>query len=181
MDCSLRIMFRQPVFNASRWVLLVALMLTLSACSWDRIFRRQYVVTEIPVGDGRTVVISTDSVCEISCSILYEVKVGDETVSSMCRIAYGDAESLTFKTLFAKGGNLVAIYEETWPERLLLLHDFSTGKGWPRSLPDEYGTDTDGRGVKLLAEMQKEHPERKYLTASGDAAGIGAVPPYSSN
>lgn len=152
------------------------LLTALSACSWDRFYERKYVVTSIPAGDGRAILISTDQACEISCGIYYEVKVLDQIVVPMSSICSGDAETLTFKAIFAKEGNLVGVYEETWPERLLLLHDFTTQSSWPRSLPDEGGHQTDSRGLKLLEAFQKEHPNKHFRFAWGGACGVGPPP-----
>jgi hypothetical protein len=158
---------------------LVALtLLMLSACSWDRFYQQRYVVTSIPAGAGRAIVISTDQACEISCSIYYEVKVGDETAASTCRICSGDADSLTFHAVYASGGNLVGVYEDTQPNRLLLLHDFNTGWSWPRSTPTESSSDTDSRAQKLLDAFQKDHPDRNFTLSWGEACGVRRLSAY---
>jgi hypothetical protein len=147
----------------------VALMLlTLSACSWDR----QYEVTRFTVGEGRTIIISAAEAWEISQPVYYEVKVGEEIVASMCVICWGDADSLTFNTVYASGGNLVGLYEETRPDRLLLLHDFSTGMSWPRSLPTESSAATDSRGARLLSAIKKEHPDKNFTISWGDSCRL---------
>lgn len=163
-------MIEQP--NRKCIPVVALLLMALSACSWDRFYQERYEVATIPAGNGRSIIISTDRACEISCSIYYEVKVGDQTVASTCRICSGDAESLMFKPLFANDGNLVGVYEETRPERLLLLHDFSTGMSWPASLPTEWSSETDSRGAKLLEAFQNDHPERKFTSEWGEACGV---------
>lgn len=98
------------------------------------------MVKRLPVGDNRSIIILTDKDYEISRGIYYQVKIGEETVVSTCRIcgAAKDPDSLTFKIVSASGGNLIAVYEETNPERILLIHDFNSGTSWPRGAPDEW-------------------------------------------
>lgn len=150
---------------------LVALtLLVMSACHWER----HYVVTGLPVGDNRSIIILADTAAEISTGIYYQVKIGGETVVSTCLIcqAAKDVDSLNFKTLTASGGTLVALYEETDPERILALYDFSRGGSWPRGAPGEWNSEIDSRGEELLKQLQQEYPNSNLRLSGGAACGI---------
>ena len=55
---------------------------------------------------------------------------------------------------------------------LLLLHDFSTGMSWPRSLPTETSSATDSRGERLLSALQKEHPDKNFTIGWGGSCRL---------
>ena len=101
--------------------LLVMTLLAVPSCAWDR----EYVLQRLPAGDNRSVIILAENAAEISTGIYYQVKIGEETVVSTCRIcgAAKDPGSFKFKILSASNGNLIALYEETNQERILALHD----------------------------------------------------------
>ena len=110
---------------------------------------------------------------DISKGVYYEVKIGEETVTRTCLICFSatDPDSLSFKTLSAGGGNLIGVYEESEPETILVLHDFSKGTTWPRGSPDKSDWGNNTAGGKLLEELQKEFPDRKFKLNPGDACG----------
>ena len=170
MNMSLRRTFK-------RLALLSFFALTLAAvssCAWDR----EYVLQRLPAGDNRSLIVLAESAAEISTSIYYQIRIGDETVVSTCRIcgAAKDPDSLNFKILSASSGNLIALYEETDPERILALHDFSRGKSWPRGAPDEWDDDINNRGERLLEQLQQEYPNSNLRLSHGAACGF-KVPP----
>lgn len=131
------------------------------------------MLKRLPVGENRSIIILADTAPEITSTISYQVMVGDQTVVSTCRIcnAAKDPGSLSFKTLSASGGNLIGVFEETDPERIVVLHDFSNGLSWPRGAPDEWSPSITTRGDKLLKRMQQEYPNSN-LGLSGGTCGI---------
>lgn len=150
--------------------LLALTLLALSACESNR----QYVLQRLDVGDNRSILILADVAGEISTGIYYQVKVGEEMVVSTCRIcgAAKDLDLLNFKILSAAGGTLVALYEETDPERILALHDVSRGRSWPRGAPSEWSSDIDNRGEELLKQLRQEYPNSNLRLSGGGACGI---------
>lgn len=145
------------------------MLLPLTACDGNR----KYVLKRLPAGDTRSIIISADEMADISRGVYYEVKIGEETVTRMRLICFSatDPDSLSFKTLSAVGGNLIGVYEESEPETILVLHDFSKGTAWPRGSPDKSDWDNNTAGGKLLEELQKEFPDRKFKLNPGDACG----------
>ena len=110
---------------------------------------------------------------EITSTIFYQVKIGDQTVVSTYRIcnAAKDPRSLSFKTLSTSGGNLIAVYEETNPERIVVLHDFSEGKSWPLGAPEENDAAIARTGERLLKKLQQEYVNSNF-SLNGEACGI---------
>jgi hypothetical protein len=144
-------------------------LLALSACDGNR----QYVLKRLPAGDNRWITISADEMAEISTGVYYEVKIGQEIVRPKRLICFSatDPDSLSFKTLSAAGGNLIGVYEESQPEKILALHDFGKGATWPGGSPDKSDWENNTAGGKLLEELQQEFPDRN-LKLNGDACGI---------
>ena len=70
---------------------------------------------------------------EVSQSIYYQVKVDQKIVIPLCMICAGhDRGQLKFKTLLAKDGDLVGIFEQKFPQEILAIHDFKSNNSWPR-------------------------------------------------
>jgi len=149
-----------------------SLMLLFSACQWNR----EYVLKRLPAGENRSIIILADTGAEITSTIFYQVKIGDQTVVSTYRIcnAAKDPRSLSFKTLSASDGNLIAVYEETNPEKIVVLHDFSEGKSWPRGAPEENDAASTGTGERLLKKLQQEYANSN-LTLNGEACGVKSL------
>ena len=163
-------MSQHRVFKSAVLIpLLVMALLAVSSCEWDR----EYVLQRLPLSDNRSVIVLAEDAAEISTSIFYQIKIGEETVVSTCRIcgAAKDPDSLKFKILSASNGNLIGLYEETNPERILALHDFSKGLSWPRGAPHEWTDDINNRGEELLERLQHEYPNSKFRLNHGAACG----------
>lgn len=162
-------MFQLKVFKSPASGFLAFTLLSFSACDGNR----QYVLKRLPAGDNRSIIISADEMGDISTGVYYEVKIGEETVTPICLICFSatDSDSLSFNTLSAVGGNLIGVYEESEPETILVLHDFSKGTTWPRGSPDKSDWENNTAGEKLLEELQKEFPDRRFKLNPGDACG----------
>lgn len=133
-----------------------------------------YVVKSLPVGADRSIVILTHDDYEVSRGIYYQVKIGEETVVSTCRIcgAAKDPNSLNYKIVSASGGDLIAVYEDTNPDRILALPDFRKGISWPRGAPHEWSQEINNRGEKLLQQLQQEYPNSNFRLNNEAACGI---------
>ena len=166
-------MFQLKVFKSAASGFLAFTLLSFSACDGNR----KYVLQRLPAGDDRSIIISADIMAEISTAVSYEVTIREEIVVPNCLICYGatDVDSLSFNTLSAAGGNLIAVYEESERETILVLHDFSKGTAWPRGSPDKSDWENNTAGGKLLEELQKEFPDRKFKLNPGDACGVHRV------
>ena len=164
-----RKMFQLKVFKSVASGFLVFTLLLFSACDGNR----KYVLKRLPAGDDRSIIISADEMADISKGVFYEVKIGEEIVTPMRLICFSatDPDSLSFKTLSAVGGNLIGVYEESEPDKILALHDFSRGGTWPGGSPDKSDWENNTAGGKLLEELQKEFPDRKFKLNPGDACG----------
>lgn len=77
---------------------------------------------------------------------------------------------MSFNALSASGGNLIAVYEETNPERIVVLHDFKEGKSWPRGAPEQNDAAIPRTGEGLLKKQQQEYANSN-LTLNGEACG----------
>ena len=162
--------FRRRAFKRTALIPLVLILVAGTACEWGGM----YEVKSLPAGGDRAIVIMTDDDYEVSRGIYYQIRVGQETVVYTSRIcsAAKDPGSLNYKILSASGGNLVALYEETNPERILALHDFSKGRSWPQGAPDEWTDDINSRGAELLKQLQQEFPNSSFKLNGGAACGI---------
>ena len=163
--------FQRRAFKRMALIPFFALTLVAGgACQWGGM----YVVKSLPAGGDRSIVVLTHDDYEISRGIYYQVRIGQETVVSTSLIcnAAKDPNSLNYKILSASGGNLIALYEETNPERILALHDFNKGRSWPQGAPDEWTDDINSRGGELLKQLQQEYPNSHFKLNGGAACGI---------
>jgi len=123
------------------------------------------VVTRIDAGSGRSITILLDDTPFEIPGWLYEINVGDQIVvptthlSGACR-----SESTSdYKLLASKDGALVGLVCKERPHILLVVHDFSSGETWPRSLMDDHINDTIERGRSLRDRLQIDHPEPRLI------------------
>lgn len=134
------------------------------------------MLKRLPVSENRSIIILAVTGAEITSTIFYQVRIGDLTVVSTYRICNvgKDPRSLSFKTLSASAGNLIAVYDETNPERIVVLHDFSEGKSSPRGAPEENDAAITRKVEGLLKKLQQEYANSN-LILNGEAWGIKVV------
>ena len=151
---------RGGIYTAA--AVLVVSLLCLS-CS---LFQRYEVKATIPVGgQGNSIVILADTYYDNGRKLFYQVK-NDEKVlvdrAFICSQLDEGVERSGFKIVTARGGNLVGIFQESRPEYILLLHDFTSSHTWPGVLStSESHVETRNRGNVLLASLRQEHPHLK--------------------
>jgi hypothetical protein len=132
-----------------------------TSCSW---FQRYQVLTRLPVGEhGNSIVILQDIYYDNGWRLYYQVKSGGKVIVD-CRFicSQDDGKHSNFKIITARGGNLVGLFQESRPESIIALHDFSSGRTWPAVLSDsESYVETHDRGNALLASLQQEYSNVK--------------------
>lgn len=119
----------------------------------------EYEIETFDLGNGRTIEIFASNDAEVSQSFYYQVKVDGTIVASLCMMCVGhDRGQLKFRTLLAKDGDLVGIFEQKFPEEILAIHDFKANASWPR-MPMEYKNPEEHEqyGEALLKDLQAEH------------------------
>jgi hypothetical protein len=142
------------------WTLgLVVLFPNLTACS------RHYDVVKVDAGQGRSLVISTDSYYENEQPIYYEVVAAGRVVVPRTYISSEEPEyiaNLRLRLVTNKDRSLIGVVEERLPQKVWLLHNFSTGETWPRC---QSGTmeQCEQRGEALRRVLQKDHPEVVFV------------------
>jgi hypothetical protein len=132
------------------------------SCSW---FQRYRVLTTLPAGEqGNSIVILEDVYYDNGRRLYYQVKNGEKVVVDrhfICSQLDTDKHS-NFKTITAREGNLVAVFQESRPDSIIVLHDFASHQTWPAVLSDsESYVETRNRGNALLALLQQEHTNLK--------------------
>ena len=121
----------------------------------------EYEVQTFDLGKGRSIEIFASENVEVSQSFYYQVKVDQKITIPLFRICGGhDRGQLKFKTLLAKDGDLVGIFEQKYPQEILAIHDFKSNASWPRMLsgynsPEEH----EEYGAALLKDLQAEHED----------------------
>lgn len=142
-------------------VMLVLCALCLS-CSW---FQRYRVLTTLPVGEqGNSIAILEDIYYDNGRRLYYQVKSGEKVIVDRYFICsqLDDGKHSNFKIITARGGNLVGLFQESRPESIIALHDFSSRRTWPAVLSDsESNVETRNRGYALLASLQQEYSNVK--------------------
>ena len=132
------------------------------SCSW---FQRYRVLTTLPVGEqGNSIVILEDVYYDNGRRLYYQVKNGEKVVVDRYFICsqLDTGKHSDFKTITAHEGNLVAVFQESRPDSIILLHDFASRQTWPAVLSDsETHVETHNRGNSLLASLQQGHPNLK--------------------
>ena len=136
--------------------LIISLVLISASCEQ----RGEYELASLDVGKGRSFQIFATNHVEVSQGILYQVKVDGKVVVPLTLLCTGlDNGKLKFKTIAAKGGDLVAIFEQKYPDEILAIHDFKSNVSWPRGLDDNTPTEKAKIGEAYFKELQAEHPE----------------------
>ena len=125
----------------------VLLLIILASCTATG----EYEIETFDLGKGRSIEILASEDAEVSQSFYYQVKVDQKIVTTLCMICVGhDRGQLKFKTLIAKDGDLVGIFEQKHPQEILAIHDFKSHDSWPRQ---------EGFGAALLKDLQAEHKD----------------------
>ena len=142
---------------------MVVLCVPCLSCSF---LQRYQVLTTLPVGEqGNSIVILGDTYYDNGRKLFYQVKVGEKVLvdrSFICSQLDEGVEHSGFQIVTARGGNLVAVFQESKPESIIVLHDFASRQTWPAVLSDsESHVETHNRGNSLLASLQQEHPNLK--------------------
>lgn len=78
-----------------------------------------------------------------------------------------DRGQLEFKTLLAKGGDVVGIFEQKRPEEMLAIHDFNANATWPGLLSQDIQTDFKLSATLHLKDLQAEHQNMQLTLADG--------------
>jgi hypothetical protein len=111
-------------------------------------------------GEGRTIVLSSDSLCEITCPLYYQAYVDGEEQTPL-RFIYGyDAYSVDSQLISCANGQLAAVTTTTSPFTPFLIHDFRTGKSWPYQ---------DNQYATLRVMLDRECPELKVTKKLQDS------------
>jgi len=127
----------------------------------------EYEITNFDLGKGRSIEILASEDAEVSQSFYYQVKVDQKIVVPLFMVCVGhDRGQLKFKTLVAKDGDLVGIFEQKRPEEMLAIHDFTSNATWPGLLNR---SDQKHSGTLLLKELQAEHQNKQLMLANGRA------------
>ena len=122
----------------------------------------EYEITTFDLGNGRSIEILASENAEVSQSFYYQVKVDQKIVVPLCMICVGhDRNQLKFKTLVAKDGDLVGIFEQKYPQEIMAIHDFKSKATWPAE-HEQYG-------AALLSELQAEHQDKQLKLRDGRA------------
>lgn len=130
----------------------------------------EYEMATFDLGKGRSIEILASHNAEVSQSFYYQVKVDQKIVVPLVMICVGhDHGQLQFKTLVAKDGDLVGIFEQQRPEEMLAIHDFKSNATWPGALSPEIQTDFKSSGTLLLRDLQAEHQNLRLTLAAGRA------------
>jgi hypothetical protein len=132
------------------------------SCSW---LQRYQVLTTLPVGEqGNFIVILGDIYYDNGRLLYYQVNSGKKVIVDRSFICsqLDNGKHSDFKIITARGGNLVGLFQESRPESIIALHDFSSRRTWPAALSDsESYVETRDRGNALLASLQQEHSNLK--------------------
>src|SRR5437016_5353619 len=111
------------------WILgLIVFFANLTACS------RQSDVVKLDAGQGRAVVISTDTYYENRQPIYYEVLAAGRVVVPRTYISSEEPEfvnNLRLRVIANKDHSIIGVVEEKLPQKVWLLHNFSSGETWP--------------------------------------------------
>jgi hypothetical protein len=120
----------------------------------------EYAIATLDLGKGRSIEILASNRVEVSQGFYYQVKVDGKVVVPMFMLCTGlDNGKLKFKTIAAKGGDLVAIFEQKYPDEILAIHDFKTNVSWPRGFDRNTAMENNKIGEAFFKELQAEHPD----------------------
>ena len=149
--------------NVGRWHLaIVAIMhvpvLATLGCSGEGIQVKQVATLEL--GQGRAIRLYVERGWEITQSWFYEVWEGEEVVSplSMFGGSVPEQEVPALRVLTARDGTLVGVVEAEAPQVILILHDFGSGRSWPRGSFHDDWKRRRATGKEMLAALRAANP-----------------------
>jgi hypothetical protein len=120
----------------------------------------EYLIATLNLNKERSVEILASNRVEVSQGLYYKVKVDGKVVVPLTLMCTGlDNGKLKFKTIAAKGGDLVAIFEQKYPAEILAIHDFKSNVSWPRGFDYNTPMENEKIGEAYFKELQAEHPE----------------------
>lgn len=122
----------------------------------------EYEIVTFDLGQGRSIEILASETLEVTQSFYYRVKVDHKTVVPLYMMCAGhDKGQLKFKTIVAKGGDIVGVFDQKYPNEILVIHDFKSNASWPKTSDDKNATERNQLGEDLLKELQAEHQDIK--------------------
>ena len=93
--------------------------------------------------------------------------VDGKIIVPIFRICSGhDSGKLNFRTITAKNGDLVGVFEQRYPNDILALHDFNSNRTWPEAR-DKSLAEVEQLRSDLLRELQAEHQNLTLQTETG--------------
>jgi len=144
--------------EASRLSVLMIMLVAISCGSASG----EYEIVTFDLGQGRSIEILASETLEVTQSFYYRVKVDHKTVVPLYMMCAGhDKGQLKFKTIVAKGGDVVGVFEQKYPNEILAIHDFRSNASWPNTSVDKKARERDQAGEELLKELQAEHQDIK--------------------
>lgn len=126
---------------------------------------KHYPVTQLDAGDGRSISIMAKRYYEQDQPVYYQVDVGKETVvprTYMSSIDPDDVKHLHLRLVSNKDRSVIGVVEDRLPQKVWLLHNFSTGETWPRCQSGGM-EQCERRGEALLKVLQTDHPEIVFI------------------
>lgn len=153
-----------------KWLSTLTLVLALISASCEA--SGEYEMETFDLGNGRSIEILASKHLEVTQSFYYQVKVNQQVVVPIVMICVGiDRGQLKFKTLFAKSGDLVGVFEQRNPQEILAIHDFKTNTTWPGAVTDGGSERYQQHEATLLQQLQIEHPEMTLKMGQNHACG----------
>lgn len=102
----------------------------LVLCVCIRLWQNRDYVATLDCGVERRIVISGDSIWEISRPLYYEVMIGSHASTAKCVFHYlFPDEEARFTVVTANEGELIGVVSED--RDVVIIHDFATGDSWP--------------------------------------------------
>jgi hypothetical protein len=127
----------------------------------------EYSIAKIDVGSRRSIEILASYSREVTQSFYYQVRADDEIVVPLSMICAGhDTGTQRFKTVTAKHGDLVGVFEQRYPSEILAMHDFTSNSIWPQSF-NLSPLESNQLGERLLKELQAGHNDLNFTMGSG--------------
>jgi hypothetical protein len=140
-----------------------ALLLILTSLSCGRA-EGEYELAKIDLDPHRSIEILASETMEVSQALYCQVSVDGKVVVPIFLICSGhDSGKLKFAAITAKNGELVGVFEQRFPDEILVLHDFSSNQTWPL---DRFKSLEASERLKeeLLQELQAEHNDLQLKT-----------------
>lgn len=161
------------MIRANFWIICLTVFLTINLLACNSFEKEE--IKQLDCRNGRKICLFVDRVWEASQGLYYTVSENGQKVVEMSYVGYiddlsdrlpYDINSLNYKIVSGRNGDVVAVIAKELPYSPIILHDFENNMSWPK----------DKSIYQMLREkVEAEHPEISPMAKTNDIQYLNKV------